>query len=202
MELKAQIRTILGKQVKQLRQDGFIPAEVYGHGKENIHIAVPTKEFAKLYKKAGESTVITLSVDGKNIQVFIASVDKNHVKDEINSVDFHEVKKGEHIHVKVPVKFVGNSPAEKMGKTIVQSLDEVEIEAAIDALPHELSIDISILEKEGDMIHVESITLPKGVHMITGKDLVIASVAEQTKEEAPAATPETEGEEKKEEEKK
>jgi large subunit ribosomal protein L25 len=186
MELKAEIRKILGKQVKQLRRDGFTPAEVYGHGKENMHITVPTKEFKKLYKKAGESSVITLSVDGKNMQVFIASVDKDHVKDEINSVDFHEVKKGEHIHVNVAVKFVGNSPAAKAGKTIVQSLDEVEIEAAIDALPHELSIDISTLEKEGDTIHVTSIELPKGVKMITNKELVIESVAEQTKEEAVA----------------
>ncbi len=184
MELKVQTRTIFGKQAKQLRKEGFIPAEVYGHGKENLHIAVPTKEFTKLYKKAGENTVITLSVDGKkNVQVFIASIDKNYLKDEINSIDFHEVKKGEHVHVHIPIKFIGVAPATKAGKTVMQTLNEVEVEAAIDAIPHEVSVNISSLEKEGDIIYVESIELPKGVKLVSRKDLAIASVAESRKEE-------------------
>jgi len=186
MELKAELRTILGKQVKQLRRDGFIPAEVYGHGKENIHISVPTKDFTKLFKQAGENSVITLEVDGKKLQVFIASVDMDYIKNTVNSIDFHEVTKGERIHVHVPVKLTGIAPAVKTGKMVMQTLNEIEIEAAIDAIPHELSIDISSLEKEGDVIHVNMIKLPTGAKLISQGDLVVASIAMPAKEEAVA----------------
>ena len=66
MELSVQPREIVGKKVRTLRKEGLIPAEIYGHGVKNVHISVPAKEFGKVFKDAGETTVITSMSAKKN----------------------------------------------------------------------------------------------------------------------------------------
>jgi large subunit ribosomal protein L25 len=190
MELQATDRTVFGKKVRALRAQGFLPGEVYGHGTENRHIAVLEKDFTKLYHTAGESTVIQLVLNGKKIPVLVAAVERDHTKDELLAVDFHEIKKGELVQVKVPVKLTGIAPAVKLGKVVVQVLHEIEIEADPDAIPHSFDADVSALEHEGQNIHAASITIPDGVKILTHGDVVVATVVGQRKEEeAPVAAP-------------
>ena len=77
MDLQIKDRSILGKKTKKLRRDGIIPAEIYGRGTENKHISIHQKEFLKIYKEAGENTVLNLITENKEkIPALISEVNK------------------------------------------------------------------------------------------------------------------------------
>jgi len=143
MELTVQTRKIFGEKVKALREQGLIPAELYGHKLDNLHLTVPRKEFSRIFKEAGESTVIKLRIEnlesrieGKNtdneieFNVLVHDIDKNALTDEINHIDFYAVKKGEKIKVRAPLRFIGESAAVKeKGAILIKAVHELEIEA-------------------------------------------------------------------------
>ena len=95
MELKAEKRELLGSKVHTLRKEGFIPAELYGRGKENVHLTVNAKEFAKVLKAAGESTVITLNVGKEKTPALIHDVEIDSISDAVLHVDFYAVNVNE-----------------------------------------------------------------------------------------------------------
>lgn len=184
MELNIQTRTVLGKGVKAIRKQGLIPAEVYGHGAENVHVSVPAKEFRKIFKEAGETTVITL-VDERagKTPVIIANVALDYVKDDILAVDFHRVRLDEKLEAAVPVVFTGSAPAEKKGLILVRVTPEIEIEALPQDIPHRFSIDLSGLAEAGDGIYIKDLKAIPGVKIRTHGDVAIVTVTEPRKEE-------------------
>ena len=192
MELKVQNRTIFGKRVKQLREVGLIPAEVFGRGLKNEHVSVSAKEFSKIFKEAGENTVITLVDEkgGKN-PVIVSDVAMDHMKGVVLSVDFHHVRMDEKIQAKVPIEFVGDAPATKKGMILIKVLDEIEVEALPNKIPHRFEADISGLTEAGQDIFVKDMKINPDVKLVTHGDSVIITVAETAKEKeetpAPAA---------------
>ncbi|MBI4993688.1 50S ribosomal protein L25 [Candidatus Wolfebacteria bacterium] len=189
MELTAQKREIFGKKVKDLKNQGFIPAEFYGHGIENLHLNVPVKDFAKIFKQAGESAIIKLGVDGKKFNVLIHDVAKNPFTDEISHIDFYNVKMDEKIKIKIPVSFVGEALAvkEKLG-VLVKSMHELEVEALPADLPHHIEVDLSALSGIGSNILVKDLNIDKKVKISVNDHTVVASITELAKEEeAPVA---------------
>ena len=130
MELTVQKREILGRKTGASRKSGLVPAELYGKGLENLHLNLPLKEFRKVFKQAGENTIVNVVLDGKKHPALIQDVSYNSVTDEMESVDLYQVRMDEKLKVKVPMEFVGVAPAvkEKNG-LLVKSLQEVEIEA-------------------------------------------------------------------------
>ena len=109
MELKVEKRDLLGKKVESLRKQGLLPAELYGHGVANSHLSINTREFEKIYKEAGENTVINVTIDGSVKPVLIQDVQFHPVSGDIESVDFYEVRMDEEIEAAVPLEFVGES---------------------------------------------------------------------------------------------
>jgi len=201
MELYAQAREVLGKKVKSLRNNGFIPAEFYGHGFENKHLSVLEKDFIKIYKEAGENTVLTLVVDGEKTPVIISHVDEDYLSGKFLSVNLRGIKKDEEIRTHIPIEFTGTDVAAKNGLLLVKVLDEVEIEALPDNIPHQFTIDITPLERVGQSISVKDVVI-KNVKVLSPEETIIAIVKEKEEEkEEPAKTEEPAGE-KKEEEKK
>src|SRR3989344_8596449 len=97
MKLKVEKRDILGKKVESLRKQGLLPAELYGHGVPNLHLAVNAREFEKIYKEAGENTVVNVVVDGSVKPVLIQDVQLHPVKGNIETIDFYEVRMDEKI---------------------------------------------------------------------------------------------------------
>ena len=93
MELQTKARIIFGKKTEKLRKAGIIPAEVFGRGIKNEHVSVSAKEFSKVFKEAGENTVISL-VDEKGAKTpaIVSDVSFNHLKNEMLSVDFHHIR--------------------------------------------------------------------------------------------------------------
>ena len=86
-ELIVQKREIFGKKVNSLRKENLIPAELYGHGLDNIHLSVPAKEFSKLFKEVGESTIINLNLENKKLPVLIHDVSTDSLSDKIIHID-------------------------------------------------------------------------------------------------------------------
>lgn len=207
LELVAQPRTQFGREVKQLRVKGLVPGELYGFGVKNEHVSVPMKEFMRLYKKAGESTLVDLMIDGKKHPVLINDVQFNPITDEIESVDFYQVRLDQKIRLKVPVNFVGEAPAVKeKGGVLVKALSEIEVEALPTEIPHQLEVNLKSLTDIGTSFAVSQITVPAGVRVLVDPTFVVVTVTARMTEEQEAAlsaaadvsTIKTEGEEKKE----
>ncbi len=189
MELEVKTRDILGKKVSALRRDGFVPGEVYGRGMKNIHISVPEKALVKIWKQAGENTVVSLRLGADELSALISDMVLDHLTQRPLTVDFRCVQKGEKVIVHVPVVLHGESPAEKEGLTVMHILHEIEIESLPTDIPHEFTVDISSLVEAGQSISVEDLKIPKNVDVLTEKQSVIVIVSEQQKEEEIAPPP-------------
>lgn len=188
--LTASKRTVLGRDAKTLKEDGSMPAVVYGPKQEAMPITLSAREFDRVLKTAGESSVINLSGLGDAMQVLIHEVDRDPVTNAPRHADFYAIEKGAKVEVAVPIEFVGESAAVKAGANLVKIIHELEIEAAPADLPHNVEIDISSLANVGDQLHVRDIKLPKGVTLKVDADEVVAliqEVKEEVVEEAPAA---------------
>lgn len=162
-----------------IRRSGYIPAVVYGHGIEPISISVESRAFAKLYAKAGYTTIVNLFVDGekKEHSVFIKDIQFHPLKNMPVHIDFHQVRMDEVVRAKVPVEFVGESSAVKnLAGTLVKSIAEVEVEALPKDMPHALEIDITALADFDAVLHVSDIKVPAGVKLIDGAEEVVALV--------------------------
>src|SRR5581483_2294979 len=129
-----------------LRKAGKLPAVVYGRSEESTPIAVDRKIFEKLYKDAGESTVITLKGLGGDKDALIHEVSVHPVSGEAIHADFYAIQKGQTVTVAVPLEFEGVSPAVKdLGGTLVKVMHELEIECEPKDLPQHIMVDISSL---------------------------------------------------------
>jgi large subunit ribosomal protein L25 len=188
--LMATKRTELGKDVSVLRKAGSMPAVVYGPKQESLSITLNRREFEKAFKSAGESTVITINVDGTAIPTLIHEVDHDPVTNAPRHADFYAIVKGQKVKVKIPLEFTGESAAVKGGANLVKTLYELEVEADPMNLPHELVVDITSLVEVGSQIVAGDIVLPTGVELMENPEEVIAIAAaakEEVIEEAPVA---------------
>jgi large subunit ribosomal protein L25 len=188
MNLEVQIRNEKGRGVKDLRRQGLIPAELYGKGIENMHLAVKSKDFKNVFKEAGESSIINIVVSDKNkkeeIPVLIHDIQKNYLTDNIIHIDFYRVRMDEKIKTHIPLEFIGESPAVKSyGGILNKSMLEIEVEALPKDLPHNISVDISQLKEIDQSIYVKDLSIPKNVEILVEPETVIATVS-LPKEEA------------------
>tara|TARA_B100000745_G_scaffold50559_1_gene30216 strand:+ start:2103 stop:2771 length:669 start_codon:yes stop_codon:yes gene_type:complete len=192
LTIEAKKRDILGKKVRSLRDEGSLPAVLYGPKEETTSITVPAKAFGSVWKEAGETTVVSLKVDGSDKDVMIHSVDVDPVKGAPIHVDFYAIDKDKKVTVQVPLEFTGVAPAVKgLGGTLVKVLHELEIEALPKNLPHELEVDISGLADFEAHIAIKDIKLPEGVEALGDADETVALVSapreeEEEEEAAPA----------------
>lgn len=186
-----------------VRSAGAVPAVFYGPNESATSIAIDVRELEKIWKEAGETTIVTLKGVGEDKDALIHDAQFHPVTGKILHVDFYVLEKGKKVKISVPLEFVGTSPAEKAGHIVVRALRSVEIEVAPQELPHKLSVDISILESVGDHILARNIPLPGSASLVSSADDIVASVKEfkeESVEIAPAPETVIIGEEKKAEE--
>lgn len=174
-----------------LRKAGKMPAVYYGKKQASTPIAVSEKEFAKAFREAGESTVVTLEMPEGSLDSLIYAVDRDPIVGRARHADFYVFEKGQKIKIKVPIEFIGVAPAVKdLGGVLVKVLHEIEIEAAPKDLPHAIAADISPLVDFKSQLLAKQVALPAGVALVTGEDEVVASVYEPKEEmEQPVAAP-------------
>jgi len=185
IKLKAQKREILGKKTKKIRKDGLIPAVIYGHEFKNIPLQIAKSDFLKVLSEAGESTIINLDIEGeKTHQALIHGLERAPVSDEILHVDFYQITADEAMTIDVPLIFEGISPLVKdLGGTLVTNLKTIKVKALPKDLPHDIKLDISVLQNFGDKIKASDLPRLTGVEYLVHADETIALVEEPRSEE-------------------
>ena len=188
LELNAKRRTVLGKAVGGLREAGFLPAELYGHKIDNIHLELNEVEFGKVYKEGGENTIVNVKFDNESRSVLVHSVQFDQVNQKVLAVDLYQVNLSEKITTNVPLEFVGESNAVKeMAGVLIKALDEVEVEALPMNIPHSIQVDISVLDDFTKSITIADLKIEGNFEIKTDPDAGVASVAEPRVEEEPVA---------------
>lgn len=188
-EIKAKNRDLKVKR-EDLLKAGEIPAVFYGKGEKANSISVSVVEFKKVWHKAGESSAVKLSVDGKNIDTLIHDVQLDPVKHEPIHVDFLTIDMNKKITVSVPIEFIGISPAVKSNLgNLVKVMHEVEVEALPANLPHDIKADISNLVGLDSVVLVSDLVMPSGVEAISNLNDVVASIVAQKEEKEEESVP-------------
>lgn len=186
LTLQAQKREESAKP-KKIREQGLTPAVVYGPKTESIAIAVDQKALEKMWQDAGESTVFTLAIDGKDYDVLLHDIDLDPVKDTPIHCDFYAVDKTQKVEVDVELSFIGESPAVKtLNGTLVKVIHQLPVEGLPQNLPHEIEVNLEKLDTLESVITVADLSLPTGVEATIPETEVVVSVAEQKEEEEEA----------------
>jgi large subunit ribosomal protein L25 len=182
ISLSAKIRKDFGKKTKVLKSADKIPAVVYGPGVKNASIEIDYRDFQKVFKGAGESSLIELNVEGEKEKrpVLIHEIQKDSVSDKFIHIDFFQASLKEEVEATVPLVFVGVALAEKdLGGTLVKNITEVEVKALPQNLPHEINVSIDGLKTFQDHILIKDLVLPLNVKVLKKPEEIVASVAEQ-----------------------
>ena len=179
-ELKVSARSETGKAAaKRMRRIGLVPAVAYGHKEEPVKVTVNAKELRDLIAHHAGHGLLTLKYDDgtPNVPVIIKSMEKNHVKHTVNSVDFLRVSMDEEVTITVPIVLEGEPVGVTMdGGVLVQAMHDLQVSALPANLPEQITVDVSGLELNGPPIHVREITLPAGVKAVTDGDESVAVV--------------------------
>ncbi len=191
LSLKAQLRELKGRKTKKIKEQGLIPAVVYGHGFKPKSIQVLALDFKKVFKEAGESSLINLEIEGgKPIKVLIHDLQRHPLKDNFQHIDFYKIKEGQKIKVETGLKLIGEAPAVKeLGGVLFHNLDKVEIECLTEDLIHEIEVDISVLKTFEDIIRVKDLNVPSKVKIIDEAEEMVVQVErprQEVEEEKPA----------------
>ena len=174
--------------MKTLRKKGLLPAVIYGEGMESKPIATSFIDFERVLRQAGESTLVTLHVDGKAHNVLIHDVAYDALRGQPIHADFYAVRMDKVIRATVPLEFFGESSAVKSeGGILVKVMHETEVEALPQDLPHTLRIDLGVLSTFESKLLVKDIILSKGVKLIADTDEIIALVEAPRSEDDIAA---------------
>lgn len=197
MELKLSAK-IRKEKEKLTPQD--LAAVLYGRGQESISLKLNYNDFEKLFAIAGESNLISLDLDGQIFPVLVKAVQKHVVKDTFIHIDFYKVNMKEKVKADIPIEFSGVSKAVKeLGAVFVTNIDELSVECLPSDLVDHILVDISSLEEPGDVIRVEDIKVPAGLHLFHEAYEIICNAEEPKKvEEIVEVKAEEAGEEKKE----
>jgi len=199
--LKAKKRELTGRKVKKLRREGILPANLYGKKIKSEAIEVSASDFAKVFKVAKETGLVELTINGSKKPVLIHNVQLDPVTDTILHVDFLQVDLKEKVVANVPIELVGESPVEKQGLgTVVQYLDEIEVESLPGDLPEKFEVDLGTLVEIDQVISVKDLSVDKDkVEIKADPEQIVVKVekakqeeeviAEAPKEEAPIEAP-------------
>lgn len=194
--LKAEVRELMGRKVKRLRLEGILPANVSGKKVKSLGVQINLKEFEAVYKAAGETGLISLEIEKeKEVRpVLIHNLQLNPKSDLPVHVDFLQVDLKEKVTAEVPIELVGESQVAKQGiGTVVQQLNEVEVEALPADLPEKFEVNIEELVEVDQAIYVKDLKYDKAKVEIKGEmDAIIVKVEPPQKEEVvevPVAEP-------------
>ncbi|TSC60651.1 MAG: large subunit ribosomal protein L25 [Parcubacteria group bacterium Gr01-1014_107] len=174
---------------QKLGKERLIPAVFYGKKEKSTSISVKLNDFLKVWKEAGESSVVSLRGDGEEKEALVYEVQWDPVTGLPRHADFYVFEKGHKVEVKVPIEFVGVAPAVKeLGGTLVKVLHELNIEAEPRDLPHEIKVEITPLTNFESRVLAKDLKLPPGVTLLEKPDEVVAlveEIKEEVVEEAP-----------------
>lgn len=191
-KVKAELRESFGKGfARRLRAAGKIPAVIYGHGTDPVHVALPGHQVSLIIRRA--NALLELDIDGKDQLALVKDVQRDPVHQIIEHIDLLVVKKGEKVVVEVPIVVTGESFS---GTIVTVDLATIKLEVEATHIPQHVEVSVEGLE-EGSHITAGDVTLPKGATLLDEPDVLLVAVslpaAEVAEEGAEEAAPSASG---------
>ncbi|OGO48547.1 MAG: hypothetical protein A2Z30_02370 [Chloroflexi bacterium RBG_16_64_43] len=184
IQITAEPRTTIGKGMYALRQSGKVPAVIYGPAVAPTPIQIDARETARVLSRVAGSQLIDVILEGKAHSVLLREVQRDSIRRDILHVDFYEVPTDRAIRVRIPIEFVGVSPAVRdLSGVMVHLLDELEVECLPKDLMSHIEVDVGVIAKIGDSIAVRDIQLPETIRVLMSLDESVATVQQQAAEE-------------------
>jgi large subunit ribosomal protein L25 len=178
-KLTAEKRTQFGKgAARKIRRDHKIPAVMYGHGAEPIHITLPGHDTMMALKNV--NALLTIVIDGTEQLALAKDVQRDPIKPVIEHVDLVIVRRGEKVTVDVPVHVEGEAAAETVVTVDAQTL-QLEVEAT--SIPENILVSVEGLAA-GTQIKAADVELPSGATLVSDEDTLVVNITQQISEEA------------------
>ncbi|WP_127782157.1 50S ribosomal protein L25/general stress protein Ctc [Rhodococcus sp. X156] len=188
--LNAEKRTEFGKgAARRTRNAGKVPAVVYGHGTDPVHLALPALEFARVLRAHGTNAVITVTADGEEHLALVKTVVVHPLRNYIEHADLLVIRRGEKVNVEIPVTIVGD-PAP--GALVTQDASTVEVEADVMTIPEQIEVSIDG-RPVGTQIVASDLALPEGATLVSDPEMLVVNIVEAPSEAALEAELDTEG---------
>ncbi len=178
--LEAETRTEFGKgSARRTRRAGRVPAVLYGHGQDVVHLSLPAREFAAALRNGGTNVLLTVVLDGKEQLALTKAVQRDPLTRVHEHVDLLVVRRGEKVTVDVPVVVTGDVAPE----TIINfELNTVSIEVPATSIPENIEVDVTG-RAAGEGFAAADLTLPEGAELLTDPEAqVIGFLAAPTAE--------------------
>jgi len=187
VELMAKERTVLGKRVKQLRQQGWVPGVLYGHNFDSISLQFETQRLRQVLLQVGASQLIGIKVEGSEEpeMALVRDVQRDFIKGDFLHVDFYRVDMAERLTTEIPLVIVGASPvAERNEGILLYGVSTLEIECLPGDLVAGIEVDLAELVEVDQAIYVRDLAIPAGIDLFTNLDEMVARVMPLQAEEA------------------
>lgn len=180
-KIAAELRTEFGKgAARRIRREHKIPAVVYSHGSEPMHLTMPGHDTMMAIKHGGANALLEIEVDGTNQLALTKHVQVDPIRRVIEHVDFIAVKRGEKVVVDVPIHVVGQAGPDTL---VVTENATVQVEAEATHIPEFFEVSVEGAGV-GTLIHAKDLALPSGTTLLADEELLIVNVAQQISEEA------------------
>ena len=192
VQLTAQPRTEFGKgAARRLRRASLVPAVLYGHGTDPVHVALPGHDTMLALKNS--NALLTVTLEGTNTLALPKDVQRDPIKGWIEHVDLLIVRRGEKVTVDVPLHVVGEAVS---GALVTADASTLSHEVEATSIPEAVEVDIPG-RPIGTQIHAADVPLPAGATLVTDAEALVVNIADQdvagdTVEETPAEGEEAE----------
>ncbi|HEY8703013.1 MAG TPA: 50S ribosomal protein L25/general stress protein Ctc [Arthrobacter sp.] len=174
-KIAAEVRTEFGKGfARRARMAGQIPAVIYGHGAEPIHITLPAKSTTLAVRVA--NALLSLDINGEGHLTLVKDIQRDPIKQIIEHIDLLTVRQGEKVTVDIPVHVVGELAP---GNVYNQELTFISLEAEATHLPTAIEVDIEG-RSAGEHIHASDLVLPKGSVLLADAEALVVHISEAT----------------------
>jgi large subunit ribosomal protein L25 len=196
-ELPISPRSEKGKAAKRLRAEGLIPANIFGHGEDSQAVKLKDLDFEELRRQHKATGVVSLKLSGggRSQTALIRHVERNPVSRQVLHIDFMRVGMRDRITAKIPLRFEGEAPGDKLEKGVLLKLAEtLEVECAAGDIVDAIEVDLASLEHIEDSIKAVDVKLPHNYTLITDPEEVVVKVATPRVEKEPEVEAPAEGE--------
>jgi large subunit ribosomal protein L25 len=190
-KITAESRTEFGKgAARRIRREDKIPAVIYGHGNDPIHVTLPGHDTMMALKHGGANALLELQIEG-NVQLALTKqVQVDPIRRVLEHIDFVAVRIGEKVTVDIPVLLVGEAVRESL---VVIENNTLQVEAEATHIPDSIEVDIEGADI-GTQIHASDLVLPEGTSLLSDPEMLIVNITNAPTEEPAAEAEGLEGE--------
>jgi large subunit ribosomal protein L25 len=180
-KIAAEARTEFGKgAARRIRRAHKIPAVIYGHGNDPVHVTLPGHETMMALKHGGANALLELSIDGTDQLALTKAIQIDPIRREIEHLDFVAVRRGEKVTVDVPVHVVGEAGPDTL---VVTENATVQLEAEATHIPEFIEVSVEGLPA-GTQILASQLDIPSGSTLLVDAETLVVNVTEQLSEAA------------------